>query len=132
MQTTQYKVIYLDENQDRKARTCLDLAAVGHCQTTLFRVLSVIPQLVVDQIADSDALLKQARLDHSSRTGAGNCPAADLDRRLDRRRPEPAHRPGPPRLPRRPGSARGRGLSSRLVSDRSTSQANLRPTVSRR
>ena len=65
MQTTQYKVIYLDENQERRACTCLDLAAVGRCQTTLFRILSVIPQLVVDQLSNSDALIKQARLDYS-------------------------------------------------------------------
>jgi hypothetical protein len=64
MQANQYKVTYINENQEQRVRICSDLEDVGHCSKELAHIVSVTPQLVVDQLADSDLLLDQAELEY--------------------------------------------------------------------
>lgn len=65
MKATQYKIIHLDRNLDEKARTCTDLIEVGRLNADLGNIISITPQLVVDQICDHEALLKQAELEYN-------------------------------------------------------------------
>jgi len=65
MKATQYKVVHLDRNLDEKVRTCTDLIEVGRLNVDLGNIISITPQLVVDQICDHEALMKQAELEYS-------------------------------------------------------------------